>query len=119
MLASVYIFAPSLTTYGSNAFQNTPAGLKIYVPSASVDTYKTKWSTYADKIQALPFYTVTFDDGNVDAKNWTITSGDKSVTADKASSLYPMQKGDAVTLKYNGRLKVKSVKATSDAKATE
>ena len=85
------------------------------MPAASVETYKTKWSAYTDKIQALPFYTFTFDDGNVDAKNWTITSGDKSVTADKASSLYPMQKGDAVTLKYNGRLKVKSVTATTDA----
>ena len=39
-------------TLGANAFQSIPASCKIYVPSASVNTYKTaaNWSTYANQI---------------------------------------------------------------------
>ncbi len=40
-LSSVTIYAPSLTTYGSNAFStNNSSGRKIYVFSNCVDTYK-------------------------------------------------------------------------------
>lgn len=42
-------------TLGSNALGNTSSNLKIYVPSASVNTYKTAsgWSTYANNIYAI------------------------------------------------------------------
>ena len=40
---------PSFNTYGPGI----PAGTTIYVPAASVDTYKTKWSQYANQIQAI------------------------------------------------------------------
>lgn len=45
---------PALTNI--NVFSDTSANLVIYVPAASVDTYKatTNWSAYADKIQAIP-----------------------------------------------------------------
>ena len=60
-------------------------------------------------------YTVKLADGTQDAKNWTITSGEKSATGDAADGLTGLSEKDAVTLQYTGRLKVKGVKATSDA----
>ena len=72
-LASVTILAPSLSTYGKSVFYDTASGLKIYVPAASVDTYKTGWSTYADKIEAIPW--VRPGDGWDDAtKTLTVNS---------------------------------------------
>ena len=50
MLAKVYIYAPSLTTYGANAFTSNAAGRKIYVLSDAVDTYKAGWPDYAANI---------------------------------------------------------------------
>jgi hypothetical protein len=40
---------------GNNAFYNTN-NCPIYVPSASVNAYKSAsgWSTYASRIQAIP-----------------------------------------------------------------
>ena len=44
-LTSVTIYAPSLTTYGSNAFsRNATSGRKIYVFSKSLETYKAQAS---------------------------------------------------------------------------
>jgi hypothetical protein len=42
-------------TLGTNALNGTNTNLKIYVPSASVDTYKAAsgWSSYANKIYAI------------------------------------------------------------------
>ena len=61
-------------------------------------------------------YSVKMKDGTVDAKNWTIASGEKSATGDAADGLTGLSEGDQVTLTYTGRLKVKGVKATSDEK---
>ena len=47
MLAKVYIYAPSLTTYGSAAFADNASGRKIHVLSDAVDTYKAGWPDYA------------------------------------------------------------------------
>jgi hypothetical protein len=47
MLANVYIYAPSLTTYGAAAFDDNAAGRKIYVLPTAVDTYKAGWPDYA------------------------------------------------------------------------
>jgi hypothetical protein len=52
-------------------------------------------------------YTVTLADGGKDTQNWTITPAEATTTG--------VTEGQTVTLKYNGRLKVKGVKATSDA----
>ena len=55
-LENVTVEANSPPTIGYGAFTNTSSNLKIYVPAASVEAYKTStnWSTYADKIQAIP-----------------------------------------------------------------
>ena len=115
MLAEVNIFAPSLTVYGSSAFQNTSDCLKIYVPSISLEEYKTQWSAYADKFEALPYYALTMKEGTQDADKWTVKVGDAEKTV--TLPITNLKGGETVTLKYNGRLKVKSVKATSDAGA--
>ena len=62
-------------------------------------------------------YSVKMKDGTQDAKNWSIASGEKSATGDAADGLTGLSEGDQVTLQYTGRLKVKDVKATSDAAA--
>lgn len=64
-------------------------------------------------------YSVKMKDGTQDAKNWSIASGEKSAKGDAADGLTGLKEKDAVTLTYNGRLKVKGVKATSDAAAAE
>ena len=53
-LTSITIYATIPPTLGSNAFYNT--NCPIYVPSASVNTYKSAegWSDYASRIQAIP-----------------------------------------------------------------
>ena len=50
-------------------------------------------------------FTVSLKDGTVDAGNWSIEPKEG------------LSEGDQVTIQYNGRLKVKGVKATSDAAA--
>ena len=62
-------------------------------------------------------YSVKMKAGTVDAKNWSIASGEKSAKGDAADGLTGLSEGDKVTLQYTGRLKVKDVKATSDAAA--
>ena len=60
-------------------------------------------------------YTVSMKDGVKDAEKWTVKVGVGQAQALPIGGL----KGDGtetVTLQYNGRLKVKGVKATSDAK---
>ena len=100
MLANVYIFAPSLTTYGTDAFASNATGRKIYVLSDAVDTYKAGWPDYAADIEAMNLYATSMKDDVKDADKWTITPN-------------PAAAGQTVTLQYNGRLKVKGVKATS------
>lgn len=55
-ISSVIVLASAPPTLGTNVFNNSASDLVIYVPSASVDTYKAAegWSAYADKIQAIP-----------------------------------------------------------------
>lgn len=53
-LTSITVKATTPPTLGSSAFSNTN-NCPIYVPSASVNAYKTAsgWSTYASRIQAI------------------------------------------------------------------
>ena len=55
-LSSVTVEATTPPSLGSSVFDGTSQSLVIYVPAGSVETYKTTsgWSTYADKIQAIP-----------------------------------------------------------------
>ncbi len=59
-----------------------------------------------------PLFTVIVADGTKDAANWTISDGTTTKTGDEG--LDAVAEGQSVTLKYNGRLKVKSVIATID-----
>ena len=49
--------------------------------------------------------------------NWTIASGNSSVTGDNADGLTGLKETDAVTLTYDGRMKVKGITATVTAPA--
>lgn len=55
-LISITIQATTPPTLSSVPFENNAEGRKIYVPSASVDTYKAAevWSYYANDIEAIP-----------------------------------------------------------------
>jgi hypothetical protein len=105
MLSKVYIYAPSLTTYGADAFNYNAAGRKIYVIPDAVDTYKAGWSAYAADIEAmtLTLYATSVKEGTKDADKWTISPN-------------PAPEGSPVTIQYTGRLKVKSVTATIEEK---
>ena len=75
-----------------------------YILTVTVDTEAGTASVRA----AVPgSYTVTMKEGAVDAENWTITPTEATTTG--------VKEGTEVTLQYNGRLKVKGVKATTDA----
>lgn len=52
---SITLHSTTPPTLGTNALNGTNTNLKIYVPSASVDTYKAAsgWSSYANKIYAI------------------------------------------------------------------
>ena len=52
---SITLHSTTPPTLGYNALGNTSSNLKIYVPSASVDTYKAanRWSDFANKIYAI------------------------------------------------------------------
>lgn len=54
-LTSIICMATTPPTLGDSAFKNTN-NCPIYVPTESVNTYKTaeNWSTYASRIQAIP-----------------------------------------------------------------
>ena len=55
-LTSVICQAITPPTLGQNAWFGLGKTIPIYVPAESVDAYKaaTNWSTYADRIQAIP-----------------------------------------------------------------
>ena len=56
-------------------------------------------------------YKVTIKEGTKDASSWTVNPTTATTTG--------VKEGTSVTLQYNGRLKVKGVKATSDAAPAE
>lgn len=55
-LKSATVRATTPPTLGNSIFYIISANLVIYVPSESVETYKSAsgWSTYASRIQAIP-----------------------------------------------------------------
>ena len=65
-------------------------------------------------VSVVPPLYVTMADGTKDAAKWTATVGTNSNA--QALPVGELNKGNAVTLTYGGRLKVKSVTATTDAK---
>ena len=68
--------------------------------------------TAATGAWAQDTYKVSMKDGVKDADKWTVKVGDGQA---QALPIGGLNEGETVTLQYNGRLKVKGVKATSDA----
>ena len=52
-LTSITVNRTTPSALGRGAFDNTK-NCPIYVPSGSVDTYKSEWSTYESRIRAIP-----------------------------------------------------------------
>jgi len=52
-LFSVTVLATVPPTLGNDVFKNTNSDLKIYVPSASLNVYKSSWSSYSNKIYPI------------------------------------------------------------------
>lgn len=67
-LTSITIEATTPPTIGSSAFGNTN-NCPIYVPAASVDSYKSAWSQYADRIQqcTTPKWLATYQDSHIES----------------------------------------------------
>ena len=104
----------STSTYSIYRADTGQSSSISYADLASYVSQNSEWAFYYLKAVT---YTVTLAAGTQDAKNWSIASGEKSATGDAADGLTGLSEGDQVTLTYTGRLKVKGVKATSDAAA--
>ena len=86
-LSSVTIYAPSLTTYGEDAFYNNASERKIYVFSDCVDTYKAGWSSYVNEIKPIP--DLTANDAGGELGRWcTYYNGLADVTVDEKTTVY-------------------------------
>ena len=93
-----------------------PTYMKLYfnsVEMANNETLNAKGVT-SNSVLTLVYtlYNVTMKDGVKDAANWQGKAGTGEY---QALPLTGLEAGTAVTVKYNGRLKVKSVTATTDA----
>ena len=94
------------------------ASTPVTVKADGETTVSLKFGNYAQGIYlsaTSPLY-VTMKDGTKDADKWTVKVGEGQA---QALPIGGLKEGDAVTLTYSGRLKVKGVKATSDAAPAE
>ena len=94
-----------------------PDYMKLYFNSVEMANNETLYAkgVTSNSVLTLVYtpYSVTMKDGVKDADKWTVKVGEGQAQALPIGGL----KGDGsetVTLQYNGRLKVKGVKATSD-----
>ena len=113
----------SITDYWSSTAADASRaynlGLNFGVPGAVVNTAGTLGYNYGLSVRlVLDGYVVTLKDGVKDADKWTVKVGEGQAYALPIGGL----KGDGsekVTLQYNGRQKVKGVKATSDEQSAK
>ena len=106
-LTSITVNAVTPPTLGSNAFGNTN-NCPIYVPAASLSQYQSTdgWTTYADRIQAIPspYQWVTFSNGDTISSDLQIY-GIKGIVNDLNSvfddNLQPIFVEDAGRNKYS------------------
>ena len=107
-LASVIINATTPPALGSSAFNGNASDRKIYVPSASVGTYKgtTHWNDYADDIEAIP--TVASGDcgteGHESEVRWEIigTSPNYTLIISGTGAMAGYDPGEQPWKAYNG-----------------
>ena len=95
-----------------------PDYMKLYfnsVEMANNETLNAKGVT-SNSVLTLVYapYSVTMKSDVKDADKWTVKVGEGQA---QALPIGGLNEGETVTLQYNGRLKVKGVKATSDAGA--
>ena len=98
--------------------EETSLGTSATYNTVTLGTNRAKYSISAG-IQSIIIteaaptgYSVSMKDGTQDADKWTVKVGEGQA---QALPIGGLKEGDAVTLTYSGRLKVKGVKATSDA----
>ena len=113
---SIYNYYTTQTENRTIAFYHDtnvpdPYNLGSYPKFISVVTSRADIKITMEDLPA-PTYSVTMKDGVKDAGKWTVKVGEGQAQALPVGGL---SEGQTVTLQYNGRLKVKSVTATSDA----
>ena len=115
ILTNVSSSTPAVVSIGEFDGWNTPVSVIAdgeATVTLSVDYMGSPFSFDITVTVALPPYTVSMKDGVEDADKWTVKTG----TGDaQAMPIGGLKEGDTVTLTYTGRLKVKGIKATSDA----
>ena len=79
--------------------------LLVLLLTATTGTWAQEPTTYAVKMANAT---------DAEATNWTIASGQSSVKGNVADGLTGLSEGAEVTVSYTGRMKVKSVTATTD-----
>ena len=79
--------------------------LLVLLLTATTGAWAQEPTTYAVKMANAT---------DAEAANWTIASGQSSVKGNVADGLTGLKENDAVTVTYTGRMKVKSVTATTD-----
>ena len=93
------------------------ASTPVTVKADGETTISLRFGSYAQAIYisvTSPLY-VTMKEGTEDAAKWTATVGTNSTA--QPLPVGGLSEGDQVTIQYSGRLKVKGVKAVSDAAA--
>ncbi len=111
-LTSVTNYAVTPQAINGNVFYNVnTSSCTLYVPAESVSAYSTAsvWQDFGTK-SAIPAaaVAVSLKEGTEDATSWQGKAGEGEY---QALPLTGVEAGTAVTVKYNGTKKVKSVKA--------
>jgi hypothetical protein len=102
------------TSTAADASKAYNLGFNFGASSGVVNTAGTLGYNYRCAVRlVIDGYVLTLADGTKDAAKWTATVG-TSTTANPLP-VGGLSEGDAVTLQYNGRLKVKNVTVTTDA----
>ena len=87
-LKSIFIYAPSVPTCGTGAFDNN-----IYVLSDMVDTYKSTWAAYSNKI--LPITLTAHESISGSGEYWsTYYNSDVNVTLPSGTTIYKAKIND-------------------------
>lgn len=89
-LVSATLYAPQLTTYADDAFDENAANRKISVLSDYVDTYKSNWSKYTNDIVPISL-TLNANPKNTAEKWCTYYNAAANVTVPAGVTIYKAQ----------------------------
>jgi hypothetical protein len=123
-LASVICLATDISAKNCTLFWLGSAGSSATGEKTFTKPSETEWS-YDDsgipsgwtRVDYIPTYDVTLDDGGVDTQNWTAKFGD--ATEFGALPLKGVKAGQKVALQYTGEREVKSITAVVHDPLTE